>query len=232
MARRRAFTLVELLVVLGVILLLIAMLLPSLSRAFEVARRTNCESNLRQLTAAVLRYADEHDAQFPTCDLLPVQAGLGAPSDPGIIPQLNPYARNRGVFHCPDDPRDGMCTYAINDFLGGNWPSYNYHAGRMTEVHDSSRLFALIEDIDLHPRTKNGSGGFVVEPYPTPVWTDVPAMVHGHGTCLSFLDGHAEYWQWSDRRTWKLAGHLVPSTNNVDLVHLQSVEGLGNAPGF
>src|SRR5579864_6908301 len=224
MARRRAFTIVELLVVIGIILLLVAMLLPSLSRAYEVARRTTCQSNLRQLTAAFVRYADEHEAQFMPCDASMAQAGLGVPADPGIIPELYPYALNRRVFHCPDDPRDGTCTYAINDFLGGTWPSFNFHAGRMTEVRDTSRLFALIEEIDLHPRTKNGSGGFVVEPYPTPIWIDAPAVVHRHGTCISFLDGHVEYWQWSDPRTWKLAGHLNPSPGNVDLVHLQSVE--------
>jgi prepilin-type N-terminal cleavage/methylation domain-containing protein len=60
--RRRGFTLVELLVVIGVIALLIGMLLPVMSKAREKARRVQCLSNLRQIHMALVEYAQaNHD---------------------------------------------------------------------------------------------------------------------------------------------------------------------------
>ena len=63
--RRDGFTLVELLVVIGVIALLISILLPTLAGARKSARRVACASNLRQNTIALLQYADRHDGKLP-----------------------------------------------------------------------------------------------------------------------------------------------------------------------
>lgn len=60
-----AFTLVELLVVVGIVAALIAVLLPALNRARESARRVACANNLRQLATAVFMYAGENRHRFP-----------------------------------------------------------------------------------------------------------------------------------------------------------------------
>lgn len=64
-SKRHAFTLVELLVVIGIIALLISILLPTLSKVRENARRVECASRLRQLTAAVHIYANDHNGKLP-----------------------------------------------------------------------------------------------------------------------------------------------------------------------
>jgi prepilin-type N-terminal cleavage/methylation domain-containing protein/prepilin-type processing-associated H-X9-DG protein len=62
---RSAFTLVELLIVVGIIAVLIAMLLPVLSKVREQGRQTVCLSNLHQLGAAMISYAADNDGFLP-----------------------------------------------------------------------------------------------------------------------------------------------------------------------
>src|SRR5262245_6719416 len=65
--RRQAFTLVELLVVIGIIAVLIGILLPALNKARESARQVQCLSNMRQLSTAIVMFANDHKGQMPGC---------------------------------------------------------------------------------------------------------------------------------------------------------------------
>src|SRR5206468_9387854 len=65
MTRRKAFTLVELLVVIGIIAVLIAVLLPTLNKAREAAQRTSCLSNIRQLGTLFRLYGNQYRDACP-----------------------------------------------------------------------------------------------------------------------------------------------------------------------
>jgi len=99
--RRRAFSLTELLVTLGLIAGLIALLMPALAKARKVSRSTVCKARLEQLGAAIQMYLNENKTHYPQAPALPVVN----PNNYPTIPQC--LGRDIGDvtegFHCPAD---------------------------------------------------------------------------------------------------------------------------------
>lgn len=94
---REAFTLVELLVVIGIVALLISILLPSLNKARESAKQVACSSNMRQIGIAMSLYCADNKNWFPPNTLVPERPGnYWWPSR--VYSYLN---RNIEVFRCP-----------------------------------------------------------------------------------------------------------------------------------
>jgi prepilin-type N-terminal cleavage/methylation domain-containing protein/prepilin-type processing-associated H-X9-DG protein len=103
--RSRAFTLVELLAVIGIIALLVGLLSPSLKTVKGKAKNISCVNNLRQIGIALQAYADENGGKLPSIEPLPSMPMDPAAPLPGLFTALAPQInRSRQVFRCPEDP--------------------------------------------------------------------------------------------------------------------------------
>ena len=107
--RRNGFTLIELLVVIAIISLLVSILIPSLAKARDLARRTVCAANLRSVGIAYQMYVQDHDGIGPLQGLFSDIFACIQWSQPcnfgclGIQLGFDPLLETPGVLICPDD---------------------------------------------------------------------------------------------------------------------------------
>jgi prepilin-type N-terminal cleavage/methylation domain-containing protein/prepilin-type processing-associated H-X9-DG protein len=91
---KKGFTLIELLVVIAIIAILAAILFPVFGRARENARRSSCQSNLKQIGLGVKQYVQDYDEKFPL---------QGVNAQVGWAIAIQPYIKSTQLFQCPSE---------------------------------------------------------------------------------------------------------------------------------
>jgi prepilin-type N-terminal cleavage/methylation domain-containing protein/prepilin-type processing-associated H-X9-DG protein len=206
--RRRAFTLIELLIVVAIIAILISILLPALSRSRQIGRSAKCLANLHSLSAAVQMYADNNDGRLPTGGL-----AHGGSVDEGMA-WINTAAQEIGsgeVVHCPADEspywnqvvpgtdQKRRMSYANNYYLMGTVDGREEYTELTRVKRTCTTIFwaELTEQGDfaasdhIHPET------WFANPR-TLASNEVQIERHIKRANYGFLDGHAEPQRFED----------------------------------
>ncbi|BCM91167.1 hypothetical protein IAD21_03031 [Abditibacteriota bacterium] len=140
--RAIGFTLIELLVVIAIIALLAAILFPVFARARENARRTSCQSNLRQIGLGIMQYISDYDDIMPPSQACAVaetspgsgtcQAGTATLSWPSLV---YPYIKSGQIFVCPSGSNTTTTqTLVAGDYQGVTTGNGGDGSGNITTV--------------------------------------------------------------------------------------------------
>lgn len=148
--RNGGFTLLELLVVIGIIAVLVALLLPALSHAREKARSTKCQSNIRQLCTATLAYVADHGGKFPKAydteitsgsvinrswDFVTVTTASSSEVKPGAL--MGRYTDGK-IYQCPSF--QGVSPGTEDPFTGYNYNTSYIGHGQFEAITEPARI--------------------------------------------------------------------------------------------
>lgn len=212
---------IELLVVIAIIAILAAMLFPVFASAREAARKASCLANLKQLTLAMLMYADDHDGYcVPAMDAANLTRWHGVRDttsdafDPTRGP-IYPYLKSREIKECPTFRgfargsmafEQGTGGYGYNwQYVGGSplaWPeSLTPASEAQIESPDHTIMLADTATLDWDMMAGSGTGtlieySFVEAPF-YEAYGNLPADPSMHfrhsGICnVAFCDGHVK----------------------------------------
>ena len=220
--RLLAFTLVELLVVIGIIAILAALLLPALGSAKASARGTQCVNNHHQLITAWCLYSDENTDRLPSITNW-VVGNMTRPREATnalllLDPQLSLFAMYisfASVYKCPADDSTFVRSVSMNCRLNPDGPWWIAGGGSIYESFTSRQqirkpagIYVTLDErsdsindaafcVDMS-NTGNVQGNGANTPY----WmVDYPASYHAGTDRLSFADGHVEAHRWLEPTT-------------------------------
>jgi prepilin-type N-terminal cleavage/methylation domain-containing protein len=225
--KQTGFTLIELLAVIGIIALLATLLLPALRAAREQAHRVKDLSNFRQLTAAWLMYAQNHDGRICSADSVINDALWGVPDSHAAAfswignvttPEtgvLWKYTGDRRLYMCFNQNEASRSAsvfscYSINGLLASvqEIPYRTRTVLTLSEIRRPESTFVFIEG-------ENAPSGWYPSPHMMPGRIQmVAAPGHFHwlsgtnGTPISFADGHAIFWQYASLATFEPANTI------------------------
>jgi len=238
----RAFTLVELLVTIGIIAILASLLAVGISTAKAKAKVIPCLNNLHQLQLAWLMYANDHNDMMvrndsedyggvwrSTVDSWVAENNARYDSDPAGIQKglLFPYTKELKLYRCPYDtsvitgqnvPR--LRSYSMNDYLG----------------HPDSRTLKKISDIPRPTSTfvfldenedSIDDAHFLVWDAPDDRWVNMPTDRHARGCTFSFADHHVEHIRWKWNKGFKnKKTYYKRAENEQDLADLRKLQSI------
>ena len=208
MKRGKAFTLVELLVVVGIIALLISILLPALTKARKQANIVACSSNLRQMSLFMVQYATESKGYFPLTywwGSKPTNSWInsgqfmaGAGSPPLLTPLGDALITTRLVkdikpFFCPLQA-DPHFLYATSD---NPWP---LKTGYITRLGYGTRPVANSTPVGVSPYS-----GYTYGSGTMPKITQFKSRT---AVAADVMPSNNAYWQ-----TEQAIGHVITGVN-------------------